>query len=105
MSNIALKVENISKSFKVRHGQPNSLRKAFVGMFNKKTSLETYEALKNISFEVNKGEFVGIIGKNGAGKSTLLKILSGIYQPDSGSMKVTAKLSLSWNSELGLIMS
>ncbi|MFW5719737.1 MAG: ABC transporter ATP-binding protein [Candidatus Dojkabacteria bacterium] len=92
MSNVALKVENISKSFKIHHGRNDSLREAFVNMFHKKKSIEIYEALNNISFEIKKGEFVGIIGKNGAGKSTLLKIISGIYQPDRGNITVNGKV-------------
>ena len=59
-----------------------SLRKSFFHL--KKSKLEVYEALKGISFEVNKGEILGIVGKNGSGKSTLLRAIAGIFSADSG---------------------
>ena len=52
----------------------------------KKVNREVFEAVKGISFEVPKGEIVGIVGKNGSGKSTLLKAVAGIFSPDSGSI-------------------
>jgi ABC-2 type transport system ATP-binding protein len=78
---IAIKVEHLSKTFKIPHEKISSLRGAFTSVFKKK-SFEEFKALDDISFEVKKGEFFGIIGRNGSGKSTLLKILAGIYQPD-----------------------
>ncbi|MDY4670691.1 MAG: ATP-binding cassette domain-containing protein [Oliverpabstia sp.] len=61
-----------------------SLRKSFFQL--KKSKLEVVEALKGISFEVKKGEILGIVGKNGSGKSTLLKAIAGIFSPDEGSI-------------------
>jgi len=55
-------------------------------------SYEVQHALKNVSFEIRKGEFFGIVGRNGSGKSTMLKILAEIYQPSSGSVDVKGKL-------------
>ena len=80
-SEIAISVKNVSKTFRIPHERITSLRGAAVNVF-KKSTYEEFKALDNVSFEVKKGEFFGIIGRNGSGKSTLLKILAGIYQPD-----------------------
>jgi ABC-2 type transport system ATP-binding protein len=89
----AIEVKNVSKFFKLPHERKSSLKQHFVGMFSKKPKYEEFEALKNIDFTVNKGDFFGIVGRNGSGKSTLLKIISGIYQPSSGSVKINGTLT------------
>lgn len=89
---IAISVKNVSKTFEIPHEKVSSLRGAFVNVF-KKQNYEKFKALDNISFEVKKGEFFGIIGRNGSGKSTLLKILAGIYQPDLGEVKINGMIS------------
>lgn len=92
-NNIAIKVENVSKSFKLPHEKQSSVKGLFVNMFRGKRTYETQEVLKNISFEVKKGEFFGIVGRNGSGKSTLLKLLAGIYTPDKGRIDINGKLT------------
>ncbi len=57
----------------------------------KKSKLEVVEAVRGISFEVKKGEILGIVGKNGSGKSTLLKAIAGIFSPDSGSIELESE--------------
>jgi ABC-2 type transport system ATP-binding protein len=90
--NITIKVDNISKTFKIPHEKINSVRGVFVNLFSKK-SYEEFKALDDISFEIKKGEFFGIIGRNGSGKSTLLKILAGIYKVDKGAVEVDGMIS------------
>lgn len=90
--NIAIKVDNIHKSFKIPHEKHSSLKGTVLNLFSNK-GFTTYDAANGISFEVKQGEFLGIIGRNGCGKSTMLKMLAGIYQPDSGSIKVSGTLS------------
>jgi len=88
----AIKVENISKNFLVPHEKISTLRGFFVNVFHKNT-FENFTALDDVSFEIKKGEFFGIIGRNGSGKSTLLKILANIYSPDSGEIRVNGRIS------------
>lgn len=89
---IAIKIEHLSKTFKIPHEKISSIRGAFVSVFKKKT-YEEFKALDDVSFEVKKGEFFGIIGRNGSGKSTLLKILANIYHSDSGTTEINGMIS------------
>ena len=91
-NDIAVKVINVSKTFKIPHAKIDSMRSVFVNMYKKRT-YEKFNALDNISFEVKRGEFLGIIGHNGAGKSTLLKILAEVYVPSEGSIEVNGMIS------------
>ncbi len=95
----AIYVENVSKAFdKNKHAR--SLKSAIIGFGNqvsgkreKILQREHFLALQDISFEVKKGEFFGIVGRNGSGKSTLLKILAGVYQPTNGNVTINGKLT------------
>lgn len=89
---IAIKVENVSKTFRIPHEKVSSLRGAAVNLF-RSGGYEEFKALDDVSFEIKKGEFFGIIGRNGSGKSTLLKILAGIYQPDNGNVQIDGLIS------------
>lgn len=90
---IVLSVKNVSKDFHLPHEKSNSIKSGVVGLFKKKNKeVDTQHALKDISFEVQKGEFFGILGRNGSGKSTMLKMLAEIYQPTSGSVRSEGKL-------------
>ncbi|MGK7390873.1 MAG: ABC transporter ATP-binding protein [Candidatus Cyclobacteriaceae bacterium M2_1C_046] len=81
-----LEIKNISKKFQIRKGIGSylSLRDKITSSFKRDTKKEDFWALKDVTFDVNPGDSIGIIGKNGAGKSTLLKILSKITPPTSG---------------------
>jgi ABC-type polysaccharide/polyol phosphate transport system ATPase subunit len=89
---IAVKIEHVSKTFRIPHEKVSSVRGAVVSMFRQST-YEEFQALDDVSFEVKKGEFFGIIGRNGSGKSTLLKVLAGIYQPDAGKVAIDGMIS------------
>ncbi len=92
MENIAISVKNVSKEFKIPvNGHANTLQERFINPF-RKVEYREFKALKNLSFDVKKGEFFSVIGPNGAGKSTLLKIVSQIYVPDEGRVYVNGKL-------------
>lgn len=81
-----LEIHNISKKFRINHEQQPylSVRESLVNVFKSKTSKEDFWALKDVSFNVEVGDTIGVVGKNGAGKSTLLKVLSKITPPSSG---------------------
>ena len=91
MSDIAIKVENLSKVYKL-YDKPIDRMKESLSLTKKKYSREHY-ALKNISFEVQKGETVGILGTNGSGKSTLLKLITGVLTPSSGQLEINGRIS------------
>lgn len=89
MSEFSIKGKNISKKFRLYHEKRTTIYESIVGSFNRKPHYETLQVLDDISFDVKKGESFGIVGRNGSGKTTLLRILSNIYQPDSGSVETT----------------
>jgi len=91
--NIAIKVENISKSFKLPHESSSGVKQAVLNVFSKNKGYEIQQVLKNVSFEIEQGDFFGIVGRNGSGKSTLLKLLAGIYTPDKGAVHVRGTLT------------
>ncbi|MEX2014764.1 MAG: ABC transporter ATP-binding protein [Candidatus Saccharimonadales bacterium] len=90
-ADIAIKVDNVSKTFKLPHEKHGSLKSAIIN-FRRQRTYEIQKALDDISFEIKKGEFFGIVGRNGSGKSTLLKLMAGIYTPDKGEVKISGKL-------------
>lgn len=89
---VAISVKNVSKTFRIPHEKVTSVRGAVINAF-KSGGYEEFQALDDVSFEVEKGEFFGIIGRNGSGKSTLLKILAGIYQADKGKIEIDGMIS------------
>lgn len=99
-SDVALRVEHVSKSFRLPHEQASGIKQAFINRMRGIKGYSEQHVLRDISFEINKGDFFGIVGRNGSGKSTLLKLISQIYNPDSG--KITVNGSLVPFIELGV---
>ena len=90
-----IKVDNVSMRFNLGIEKNFSLKQFFINMFNpkkKQAKKEEFWALKDISFEVKKGEVVGFIGSNGAGKSTMLKVIAGVMKPTIGQVKVEGNI-------------
>lgn len=83
MKKIAISVKNLHITY--RGLKKTSIRSTWKHMFNK---VEKYEALKGVSFDVEEGKILGIIGKNGSGKSTMLKAIAGIFSPDKGNINL-----------------
>jgi ABC-type polysaccharide/polyol phosphate transport system ATPase subunit len=88
----AIDVTGVSKSFRIPHEQRTYFKEYFLHPF-RRTTYEQNDALRDVTFSVEQGEFFGISGPNGSGKSTLLRILAGIYVSDSGEVRVSGLLS------------
>jgi lipopolysaccharide transport system ATP-binding protein len=87
-----IEIDHLNKVFRIPHEKRNTLFATLTGLL-RPSSYETFHALKDISFSVEEGEMLGIIGQNGSGKSTLLKILSRILVPTSGSVRVRKRIT------------
>lgn len=91
MSEIAIRVDDVSKLYKL-YDKPSDRLKESLGLTRKKLYKEHY-ALHNVSFDVKRGETVGIIGTNGSGKSTILKIITGVLNPSGGNVEINGRIS------------
>jgi ABC-type polysaccharide/polyol phosphate transport system ATPase subunit len=88
-----IRLENVTQRFRVIQERPDTMRELFSRMFRHNASFHDFEAVKNASLEVRKGEALALIGRNGSGKSTLLKIIAGVYKPSRGSVEVNGTLA------------
>ncbi len=94
MRNIAISLKGVSKKYSIGKQIDGSLRGTLGSMFsNKSAATEDFWALSDVSFEIEKGDVIGIIGRNGAGKSTLLKILSQITKPTKGVIEIDGRVA------------
>src|SRR5690606_36041985 len=84
----SIELDGISKKYKLYSKPVDRVKEALLG----RKSHHDFEALKNISFKIRRGETLGIIGRNGSGKSTLLKIISGVLSQTTGEKKVTGEV-------------
>lgn len=89
--NVAISINDLSKNYRIYSNPLNRIRQKFT--FNGTEYYKNFAALNGISFEVKKGESVGILGRNGSGKSTLLQIVCGIRKPTSGAVEVNGRIS------------
>lgn len=91
MNEVAIRVNNVSKLYKL-YDKPMDRLKESLGLSRKQMYKEHF-ALRNVSFEVHRGETVGIIGTNGSGKSTMLKIITGVLNPSEGDVQIQGRIS------------
>ncbi|MEI6237634.1 MAG: ABC transporter ATP-binding protein [Candidatus Saccharibacteria bacterium] len=89
----AVAVKDLHKTFRLPHEQHSGIKQRIINIFKGVKGYEVQRVLDDISFEIKKGEFFGIVGRNGSGKSTLLKLLASIYVPDKGLIKVNGSLT------------
>lgn len=88
-----IKAENVSVCYRMTYDRVMSIKEYAVQLLKGKVKYEEFWALKDVSFEVRKGEVFGIIGHNGAGKSTVLKVISGILKPTAGSVQIGGSIA------------
>ncbi len=88
MGNIAVKVENVGVVFNLNKEKVDNIKEYFIKLITKKLRFTEFWALRNVSFTIEKGERLGVLGFNGAGKSTLLKTVAGVLKPSEGSVEV-----------------
>src|SRR5215218_93522 len=88
----AVLVDGVTKRFDVPHERRHTLKERALHPFSR-NSVTRFEALRDVSFAVQHGEFFGIVGRNGSGKSSLLKCLAGIYRTDGGRIYMDGRIS------------
>lgn len=102
---VAIEIKDIHKEFILLQNKSTTLKQAIINIV-KKNHKTVYKVLDGISFNVNEGDFFGVIGRNGSGKSTLLKLIAGVYEPTAGNIYVHGgltpfiELGVGFNSEL-----
>src|SRR6476620_8752413 len=93
MHETSIEFNGVVQRFRRIKDRKDTLRELFAKVRQWRNTYEDFEALKNVSFCVSKGEMMGVIGRNGSGKSTILKITAGVYIPTSGSVSVQGKIA------------
>ena len=88
-----IEVRDVSMRFRMANDRISSIKEFIIAKLRGKLQYNEFEALKNVSFDVKRGEVVGLIGHNGAGKSTMLKVISGILKPSQGSVRVAGNVA------------
>ena len=88
-----IEVNDVSMRFRMANDRISSIKEFAIAKLTGKLEYNEFEALKHISFDVQRGEVVGLIGRNGAGKSTMLKVISGILKPTEGSVTVRGNIA------------
>jgi ABC-type polysaccharide/polyol phosphate transport system ATPase subunit len=103
-----IEVRGLAKSFRIPSVRRDTVREHLFGLFRPRR-FERLPVLESVSFDVRRGETLGIMGRNGSGKSTLLKLLCGIYRPERGAVHLLApvtpilELGIGWNAELNAV--
>ncbi len=88
-----IKVDHVSMNFRMNANHTTSMKEWVISKLKRQLRYHDFYALNDISFSVERGEIIGIIGTNGSGKSTLLKVISGIYKPTKGSVVTAGRVA------------
>ena len=92
-NDVMVKVQNVTMKFNGASERIDSIKEYIIKMFKRTLHFQLFNALTDVSFEVKKGEVLGLVGLNGSGKSTMLKIISGIMKPTEGTAEIYGSLS------------
>ena len=93
MGKFAIEVENVGMKFNMSSEKVDDFKDYFIKLLTRQLNYKEFWALKDISFKINKGDRVGIVGLNGAGKSTLLKVISGVLKPTEGKVRISGNIA------------
>jgi ABC-type polysaccharide/polyol phosphate transport system ATPase subunit len=89
----SIEFHNVVQRFRRIRERPDTLREVFSKIVRRRQQLQIFEAVKQVSFVISKGESVGLVGRNGSGKSTILKIVAGVYAPSEGQVRVQGTIA------------
>ena len=90
---LAVEVDDVTMIFNMASESLTNLKEYFIKLAKHELFFEEFRALKHISFDIHRGEVVGLVGTNGSGKSTMLKIIAGVLEPSEGSVKVHGNIA------------
>jgi lipopolysaccharide transport system ATP-binding protein len=88
-----IQFDDVVQRFRLIQERHDTLREAFARIRQRRTTYHEFEAVKHISFQISKGEVVGLVGRNGSGKSTILKLVAGVYTPTSGRVEIHGSIA------------
>jgi len=88
-----IRFDRVFQRFRVIQERPDTLREVTARIFRRHSQFHLFEALKDVSFEVEDGELLGVIGRNGSGKSTTLKLIAQVYRPTSGKISIKGRVT------------
>jgi ABC-type polysaccharide/polyol phosphate transport system ATPase subunit len=89
----SIELRDVTQRFRIIRERSDTLRELFAKLRRRRTTYHDFEALKHISFRVDRGEMVGVVGRNGSGKSTILKVVAGVYAPTHGTVLVNGSIA------------